>query len=234
MKEIQAAKPEFMNCSIKKSRKLLKPLLSIQEDMTSDKSPTQRSISELSRRSAPKRKRKQNPNHSIQPPLKKARYAMPARSCSDKPIPSIEKESYLQRDIIFEEDDPGCEVHSTPVFIRAGVLVGFWYADMNGNGMRPVYCLVKRDLEFAYRKGKKFISVRYYDFDPLDRFGDWMGDDAEDENAMSPKMVKMWAQNMWKHRNYAGSRDMTLEDLTSFDNQSMLDSDWEGSNLPGV
>ncbi|EED11911.1 hypothetical protein TSTA_110900 [Talaromyces stipitatus ATCC 10500] len=114
--------------------------------------------------------------------------------------------------ITVEEDDPDCEQCSTPIFIHEGVFIGFWFADQSGNGRRPVYCLINRDFEFAYLKGKTFILVRYDDFDPLDEFGDWLGDDTEDEDAMSPEDVKGWVQMMWEIRNYAGIQDMTLED----------------------
>lgn len=137
----------------------------------------------------------------------------------DTPRPSIEIESYLERDITFDEDHPDCELRSTPRFINEGVLVGFWYADPSGNGRRPVYCLVEKDLEFAYQKEGSFILTRYDDFNPLDDFGDWLGDDTEDEDAMSPEEVKDWVEMMWKNRVYARLQDMTFED--AFDNRGI-------------
>lgn len=38
--------------------------------------------------------------------------------------------------------------------------------------------------------------MRYDDFDPLDDFGDWLGDNTEDEDAISPEEVKMWVAMM--------------------------------------
>lgn len=34
------------------------------------------------------------------------------------------------------------------------------------------------------------------DFNLLDNLGDWLNKDAEDENAMSPEAVKVWAEMM--------------------------------------
>jgi hypothetical protein len=53
--------------------------------------------------------------------------------------------------------------------------------------------------------------VRYNDFDPLDEFGDWLGDDTEDEDAMSPEEVKLWVAMTWESRIYAGIQDTTIE-----------------------
>ncbi|EED22715.1 hypothetical protein TSTA_062030 [Talaromyces stipitatus ATCC 10500] len=160
-----------------------------------------------------KRKREQVLSPSSPPASKKTRYTMPSRSYSDEPIPSIETKRDSQQGITLKEDEPGCELPSSPVFIDEGVLVGFWYADASGNGRRRVYCLVKEDFEFAYQEGKEFILIRDIDFDPLPKFGDWRGDDTEDENAMSPKRIKEWAQKMWKLRNKAENQRMTLTDL---------------------
>lgn len=145
------------------------------------------------------RKQELNPGYSDQQAAKKKRYINP-----DIPRPSIEIESYLEQNIIFDEDYPDYELHSTPIFINEGVLVGFWFADQSGNGRRPVYCLVEKDFEFAYQKEDSFILTRYDDFDPLDDFGDWLSDDTEDEDAMSPEEVKVWAEMMWESRVYAG------------------------------
>jgi hypothetical protein len=174
--------------------------------METHQSPTQRSISELCRRSSSKRKQELNPSHSDQQAAKKMRCINP-----DTPRPSIEIASGSQ-DIIFKEDNLDCELRSTPIFIHEGVFVGFWSADASGNGRRPVYCLVEVDFEFAYLKGNTFVLVRYDDFDPLDEFGDWLGDDTEDEEAMSPEEVKVWVEMMWESRIYAGLQDMTFED----------------------
>jgi hypothetical protein len=38
----------------------------------------------------------------------------------------------------------------------------------------------------------------------------WLGDDTEDEGAMSPEEVKVWVE-MWESRVYAGLQDMTFE-----------------------
>lgn len=128
----------------------------------------------------------------------------------DEPAPSIEEESDSFRGL--ENENSWCEQSSTPIFISEGVLVGFWSANTNGDGRRPVYCLVKRDFEFAYLRGKRSILVRYEDFDPLDEFGDWLGDDTEDKDAMSPDEVKVWVDMMWESRLFAGLQDMTFED----------------------
>jgi hypothetical protein len=175
--------------------------------MESHESPTQSSVTESSWRPPLKRKREQNLQHAA-----KKTQCVIALNKPDEPLPSIERESYLEQDIAFEEDYSCDELGSTSIFIDEGVLVGFWFADPSGNGSRPVYCLVKRDVDFAYRKGKRFICVRYIDFDPLDEFGDWRGDDTEDEDAMCPDDVKMWARMMWVSRVYAGIQDTVLED----------------------
>lgn len=51
--------------------------------------------------------------------------------------------------------------------------------------------------------------MRYDDFDALDEFGDWLGDDTEDEDAMSPEKVKT---RVATSRFYAGIQDTILED----------------------
>jgi hypothetical protein len=131
----------------------------------------------------------------------------------DKPMASIEKESYSEQITAFDEDDQGIEPSSAPIFIPEGVLVGIWYVDGSQKLGRPVYCLVEKDLEFAYLRGELFI-VRLWDFDPLNRFGDcWRGDDTEDDNATSPGEMKMWARNLWKRRKNPLYRDITLGKL---------------------
>ncbi|EED14473.1 hypothetical protein TSTA_106830 [Talaromyces stipitatus ATCC 10500] len=193
--------------------------VAIQEDMTSHESPTRQCASDSSRR-LPKREQEQDPphqpSHSIEPASKKMQCTTQSRGCLDKPTPSIEGESDSLQNTTLEDEDPWCEQYSTPIFIPEGVLVGFWSADASGNGRRPVYCLVETDFEFAYLKGNTFILVRYDDFDPLDEFGDWLGDDTEDEDAMSPEEVKAWVEMMWESRVYAGLQDTTFED--TFDN----------------
>ncbi|KUL81768.1 hypothetical protein ZTR_09242 [Talaromyces verruculosus] len=129
----------------------------------------------------------------------------------DIPFPSIEPESYQEPDLVFDSDHSDCSLHSAPIFINDGVIVGFWYADPSGNGKRPVYCFIKENFIFAYRKGDSFILTTDDDFDLLDDLGDWLNEDAEDENAMSPEAVKVWAEMMWESRVYAGVQDMTLE-----------------------
>lgn len=118
----------------------------------------------------------------------------------DTPVPSIEHESYQEPDL-----------HSAPIFIDNGVLVGFWYADPSGNGKRPVYCFIKEDLKFAYWKGESFILTTDDDFDLLDELGEWLHEGAEDKDSMSPIEVKAWAEMMWESRVYAGTQDMILE-----------------------
>lgn len=142
--------------------------------MEAHQSPTQQSFFDSCRHSSLKRKQEPSPSQADQQAAKRMRRIDP-----DRPRLSIERESYLEPDIIFNEDHPIYELRPTPIFIDKGVLVGFWYADPSGNGRRPVYCLVE-DLEFAYQEGDSFISTRYNDFDPLDDFGDWLGDDTED------------------------------------------------------
>jgi hypothetical protein len=153
-----------------------------------------------------KRKQELNPSHSDQPPAKKMRCINP-----DTPLPSIELESYLERDLIFDEDHLDCTLRSAPIFIDQGVIVGFWYADPSGNGKRPVYCFVKEDFNFAYRKGDSFILTADDDFDLLDDLGDWLDEDTEDKDVMSPEAVKVWVEMMWESRVYAGTQDMILE-----------------------
>lgn len=153
------------------------------------------------RRSSLKRKQELNSSYSDQQNVKKMRYIDP-----DTPLPSIEPESYQEPDLIFDND-----LDSIPVFIDKGVIVGFWYADESGNEKRPVYCFVKEDFSFAYRKGDSFILIRDDDFDLLDELGDWLCEETEDENAMSPEEVKLWAEMMWESRIYAGTQEMMLE-----------------------
>jgi hypothetical protein len=153
-----------------------------------------------------KRKQELDPSHSDQQGAKKMRCINP-----DTPLPSIELESYLEQDLIFDEDHPDCTLRSAPIFIDHGVIVGFWYADPSGNGKRPVYCFVKEDFNFAYRKGDSFILTTDDDFDLLDDLGDWLDEVTEDKGAMSPEAVKVWVEMMWESRVYAGTQDMILE-----------------------
>ena len=69
---------------------------------------------------------------------------------------------------------------------------------------------VEGDFKFAYQEADSFILTRYDDFDPLDDFGDWLSDDTQDEDAMSPAEVKVWVQMMWESRVYADPH-MTLD-----------------------
>jgi hypothetical protein len=136
---------------------------------------------------------------------------MPARIRPDKPIPSIENESASQSHETLHEDETGSELPA-PIFINEGVLVGFWFTDATGRGGRPVYCLINRDFEYAYLEGRTFFLVRWIDFDPFHVFGDWMGDDTEDNDCMSPEEVRVWVQTMWLSWNYAGNWHMTAEE----------------------
>ncbi|KAL3712514.1 hypothetical protein TMatcc_001213 [Talaromyces marneffei ATCC 18224] len=167
---------------------------------------TQRLSSESCRLSSLKHKHELNPSSSDQQAAKEMRYINP-----DTPLPSIEPESYLELDVIFDEDHPDINLRSAPIFIDDGVIVGFWYTDRGGNGKRPVYCFIKEDFKFAYRKGGSFILTTDDDFDLLDDLGDWMDEDAEDKDAMSPEAVKVWADMMWESRVYAATQEMTLE-----------------------
>jgi hypothetical protein len=40
-------------------------------------------------------------------------------------------------------------------------------------------------------------SYEQEEFNPLDEFGDWLGDDTEDEDAMGLEEVKVWVEMMW-------------------------------------
>lgn len=115
---------------------------------------------------------------------------MQLRCFVDKLIPLIKGESGSSKFLTFEDEDSGCEQYSTPIFIPEGVLVGFWSADASRNGRRPVYCLVERDFEFVYLKEGTFILMCYDDFDPLDEFGDWLGNDTENKGAISLRKIK--------------------------------------------
>jgi hypothetical protein len=139
---------------------------------------------------------------------------MPARLRPDKPVPSIENKSVSHPDEFLQDKD-FCRELSAPIFINEGVLVGFWFADATGRGARPVYCLVDRDFEYAYLEGRKFILVRWIDFDPFNVFGDWMGDDTEDNDCMNPDEVRAWVLTMWMSWKYAGNWDVTTEEDSS-------------------
>ncbi|KAF3391819.1 hypothetical protein DPV78_010813 [Talaromyces pinophilus] len=145
----------------------------------------------------------QRPNQQA---AKKIRYIHP-----DTLLPSIEPESFLEPDLIFDEDHPDIKLHSAPIFIDDGVIVGFWYADPSGNGKRPVYCFIKGNFIFAYRKGDSFILTTNDDFDLLDDLGDWLNEDAEHENAISLEAVRVWTEMMWESKVYARAQDMALE-----------------------
>lgn len=106
--------------------------------MESRESPSRCSLLESSRRLSLVRQREQSPSYSSQHVAKKMRRLMPSKN-PDEPLPSIEIESYSERDITFEEDTPDRGLHSTPIFIDEGVLVGFWFADASGIGRRPVF-----------------------------------------------------------------------------------------------
>lgn len=138
---------------------------------------------------------------------------MPARIFPDRPIPSIENELDLQPHENLEEDERSFNL-SAPVFINEGVLVGFWFTDATGRAGHPVYCLVNSNFEYAYLEGTTFILVRWIDFDPFNVFGDWMGDDTEDneDDSMSPEEVKGWVITMWMSRKYVGNWTMTAEE----------------------
>lgn len=136
---------------------------------------------------------------------------MPARIRPDKPIPSIENESVLQSHDTLHEDETYSELPA-PIFIHEGVLVGFWFTDATGRGGRPVYCLINRNFEYAYLEGRTFVLVRWIDFDPFNVFGDWMGDDTEDNDCMNPEEVRAWVQTMWMSWNYVGNWHMTTEE----------------------
>lgn len=128
----------------------------------------------------------------------------------DIPLPSIEPGSYLEPDLTFDEDHPDCELHSAPIFIDDGVLVGFWYADSSGNGKRPVYCSIEEDFQFTYRKGDSFVLTTDYDFDLLDEL-EWLHEDAEDKDSMSPIAVKAWTEMMWESRECVETQDMIYD-----------------------
>lgn len=74
-----------------------------------------------------------------------------------------------------------------------------------------MYCFVKEDFRFAYRKGDSFILTTDDDFDLLDDLGHWFDDNTEDEDAMSPEAVKVWVEMMWESRVYAGIQNMILD-----------------------
>lgn len=87
--------------------------------------------------------------------------------------------------------------------------MGFWYLDATGKGKRPVYCLIEENFDFAYVTDEGFCFVRWFDFDPLDVFGNWMGDDTEYDDSdteipMNPKEVREWVELMWYSRDYCG------------------------------
>lgn len=137
---------------------------------------------------------------------------MSARIRPDKPIPSIENDLVLQPHKTLEDET--CFELPAPIFINEGVLVGFWFTDATGRGGRPVYCLVNRNFEYAYPEGTTFSLVRWIDFDPFNVFGNWMGDDTEDDDddSMSPEEVKGWVITMWMSRKYVGNWAMTAEE----------------------
>jgi hypothetical protein len=107
-----------------------------------------------------------------------------------------------------ETEDEEDDYAQTPIFIRQGVLVGFWYSDATGKGRKPVYCLVNERFAFAYLQDGEFFLVRWIDFDPLDVLGQWMGDDTDyddvDTPIMTPKEIKEWVELMWYSRAYCG------------------------------
>lgn len=134
---------------------------------------------------------------------------MAVRIRADKPVPSIENE-FAAHGIPLQDET--CSETPAPVFINEGVLVGFWVIDATGRGRCPVYCLINRNFEYAYLKGRTFVLVRWIDFDPFDVFGDWMGDDTEDDECMDPEEVRAWVQAMWMSWEYAGNWCMTAEE----------------------
>ncbi|KUL89639.1 hypothetical protein ZTR_00489 [Talaromyces verruculosus] len=71
---------------------------------------------------------------------------------------------------------------------------------MSGNGRRP-------DFEFVYFEDNKPILVRYDDFGSLDEFGDWLGNDTEEEDAMIPKEVTEWVEMTWEGSLWRTPRD---------------------------
>jgi hypothetical protein len=101
----------------------------------------------------------------------------------------------------------------TPVFTDTGVLVGYWHVDASGKGRRPVYCLVYESFKYAYLDYGKPILVRWVDFDPLEVFGERMGDDTEHDTAddgdgfeepMDEKKVRSWVESMWFSKEFCG------------------------------
>lgn len=65
------------------------------------------------------------------------------------------------------------------------------------------------NFEYAYFASGKPVLVRWIDFDPLEHFGGWDGDDTESgtdeeetdqERPMAPEEVKIWVRTMWECR----------------------------------
>ncbi|KAH8691919.1 hypothetical protein BGW36DRAFT_303522 [Talaromyces proteolyticus] len=132
----------------------------------------------------------------------------------DTPIPSIEagveRCGIKRRKLSFSNTEKPPPRARTPIFHEFGVLVGYWYADSTGRGRRPVYCLMD-DFEYVYFDDGKLVLVRWIDFDPLEHFGHWDGDDTESgidgeendqERPMTPEEVKIWVRTMWECRNF--------------------------------
>ncbi|KAI7976413.1 hypothetical protein EIK77_010173 [Talaromyces pinophilus] len=196
---------EVRELSIKSIKKFCKCCV-ISKNMEAHQLSTQRLSSKSCRLPSLKCKHELNPSCSDQQAAKEMQYINP-----DTLLPSIEPESYLELDLIFNEDHPDIKLRSAPIFIGYGVIVGFWYTDRGGNGKRPVYCFIKEDFKFAYWKGDSFILTTDDDFDLLDDIGDWLDEYTEDKYAMTPEAVKVWAEMMWESRVYAGTQGMTLE-----------------------
>lgn len=90
-------------------------------------------------------------------------------------------------------------------------MVGYWHINASGEGRSPVYCMVEKDFEYACWINGALELVRWYDFDPHDFFGEWMGDDTErdtdmegDMEPMSQKQVWSWVESIWLSKEFCG------------------------------